>query len=112
MDAYIGAIARVKRVVYTRAARTGLLSRASETAFYVSNRPITADRAAEAIRAHWRIERLPTTAATAPSARMDHASDAIPAFSPVCAVSLSISSRPVHPPRSTRIATERHSKDS
>src|SRR3954469_25515932 len=56
MDAYIGAIARVKRVVYTRAARTGLLSRASETAFYVSNRPITADRAAEAIRPHWRIE--------------------------------------------------------
>jgi predicted transposase YbfD/YdcC len=32
------------------------LRRASETAFYVSNQPISADRAAEAIRAHWRIE--------------------------------------------------------
>jgi predicted transposase YbfD/YdcC len=53
---HVGAIVRVERLVYTRAARTGLLSSASETAFYVSNQPITADRAAEAIRAHWRIE--------------------------------------------------------
>ncbi len=32
------------------------MSRTSETAFYVSNQPLTAERAAEAIRAHWRIE--------------------------------------------------------
>ena len=32
------------------------MSRTSETAFYVSNQPITAERAATAIRAHWRIE--------------------------------------------------------
>jgi predicted transposase YbfD/YdcC len=36
--------------------QSGLLSSASETAFYVSNQPIAADRAAAAIRAHWRIE--------------------------------------------------------
>jgi predicted transposase YbfD/YdcC len=53
---HVGAIIRVERLVYTRDARTGLLSSASETAFYVSNQSITADRAAEAIRAHWRIE--------------------------------------------------------
>jgi len=33
-----------------------LLRHAAETAFYVSNRPVTATRAAEAIRAHWKIE--------------------------------------------------------
>lgn len=32
------------------------MSRASETAFYVCNQPITAERAGEAIRAHWRVE--------------------------------------------------------
>ncbi len=32
------------------------MSRASETALYISNQPITADRAAEVIRAHWRVE--------------------------------------------------------
>jgi hypothetical protein len=53
---HVVAIVRVERLVYTRAARTGLLNSTRETAFYVSNQPITADRAAEAIRAHWRIE--------------------------------------------------------
>ena len=33
-----------------------MLRRAAEAAFYVSNRPVTAARAAEAIRAHWKIE--------------------------------------------------------
>jgi hypothetical protein len=55
-EPHVGAIVQVERLVYTRAARTGLLSRASETAFYVSNQPITAERAAKAIREHWRIE--------------------------------------------------------
>jgi predicted transposase YbfD/YdcC len=50
------AIIRVERLVYTRNTRNGLLNRASETAFYVSNQPIDAGRAAEAIRAHWAIE--------------------------------------------------------
>ena len=50
------AIIRVERLVYTRNTRNGLLKRASETAFYVSNQPIDAGRAAEAIRAHWTIE--------------------------------------------------------
>jgi hypothetical protein len=50
------AVIRVQRVVYTRNSRDGLLSRTSETAFYVSNKPVTASRAAQAIRAHWAIE--------------------------------------------------------
>jgi hypothetical protein len=53
---HVRAIFRVERVVYTRSAKTGLLSSTSETAFYVSNEPLTADCAAPAIRAHWRIE--------------------------------------------------------
>lgn len=50
------AIICVERVVYTRNTKDGLLSRATEIAFYVSNKPVTAIRAAQAIRAHWGIE--------------------------------------------------------
>jgi predicted transposase YbfD/YdcC len=50
------AVIRVQRVVYTRNTRNGLLSRASETAFYISNKPVDASQAAQAIRAHWAIE--------------------------------------------------------
>jgi len=53
---HIVAIIRVERSVYTRNAKTGLLRHSTETAFYVANTPITATRAAEAIRAHWTIE--------------------------------------------------------
>jgi len=53
---HVAAIIRVEREVFTRNSKTGLLHRSAETAFYVSNAPITAHRAAEAIRAHWRIE--------------------------------------------------------
>ena len=54
--AHVAAIIRVERDVFTREARTGLLRFATETAFYVANTPLTAARAAEAVRAHWRIE--------------------------------------------------------
>jgi predicted transposase YbfD/YdcC len=53
---HVGAIIRVERLVYTRAVRTGLLNKTSEIAFYIANQPLTATRAAEAIRQHWRIE--------------------------------------------------------
>jgi len=53
---HVAAIIRVERDVFTRNAGTGLLRHATETAFYVANRPLTATRAAEAIRAHWAIE--------------------------------------------------------
>jgi hypothetical protein len=43
-------------VVYTRSAKTGLLSSTTETASYVSNKPLDASRGAQAIRAHWGIE--------------------------------------------------------
>ena len=53
---HIAAIIRVERNVFTRSAATGLLRHSTETAFYVSNTPVTATRAANAIRAHWAIE--------------------------------------------------------
>ncbi|MBV8869345.1 MAG: ISAs1 family transposase [Acetobacteraceae bacterium] len=53
---HIAAVIRVERDVSTRSAATGPLRHAAETAFYVSNTPLTAARAAEAIRAHWRVE--------------------------------------------------------
>jgi len=53
---HIAAVIRVERDVFTRDAKTGLLRHASEIAFYGSNTPITAARAATAIRAHWAIE--------------------------------------------------------
>ena len=53
---HVAAIIQVERSVYTRSAKTGLLRHSAETAFYVSNTPVTAARAAEVIRAHWTIE--------------------------------------------------------
>lgn len=53
---HVAAIIRVERDVYTRNTKTGLLRHSAEIAFYVSNTPVTATRAAEAVRAHWRIE--------------------------------------------------------
>ena len=53
---HVAAVIRVERDVFTRDAKTGLLRRASETAFYVANTPIIAARAAAAIRAHSAIE--------------------------------------------------------
>ena len=53
---HVRTIIRVERVVYTRNARTGLFASTSEVAFYISNEPIPAVQAADAIRAHWRVE--------------------------------------------------------
>jgi predicted transposase YbfD/YdcC len=53
---HVRAILRVERIVDTRCAKTGLLRGSTETAYYVCNQSVTADRAAEAIRAHWRVE--------------------------------------------------------
>jgi predicted transposase YbfD/YdcC len=53
---HVAVIIRVEREVFTRDSKTGLLHRSAETAFYISNIRLTAARAAEAIRAHWRIE--------------------------------------------------------
>jgi hypothetical protein len=53
---HVAAIIRVERSVVTRSPATGLLHSTCETAFYIANRPITATRAAVAIRAHWKIE--------------------------------------------------------
>ncbi len=53
---HVAAIIQVRREVFTRNAATGMLRRSAETAFYVSNTPLTAPRAAQAVRDHWRIE--------------------------------------------------------
>ena len=42
--------------MFTRNSKTGLLRHSAETAFYVSNMPVVAARAADAIRGHWGIE--------------------------------------------------------
>jgi predicted transposase YbfD/YdcC len=53
---HVAAIIRVEREVYTRNTKTGLLNYSAEIAFYIANKPVTAPRAAAAIRDHWRIE--------------------------------------------------------
>ena len=53
---HVAAIIRGQRDVFTRNSKTGLPHHSAETAFYVSNAAVTATRAAEAIRGHWRIE--------------------------------------------------------
>lgn len=53
---HVSTVIRVEREVFARNAATGLLRHSIETAFYISNTSLTAARAAEATRAHWRIE--------------------------------------------------------
>jgi predicted transposase YbfD/YdcC len=53
---YVAAIIKVERNVWTFQPATGLWKSSSETSFYLSNRPIEADQAAEAVRQHWSIE--------------------------------------------------------
>ena len=53
---FVATVIRVEREVFTRNSKTGLLRHTAETAFYISNMPVAAARAAEAIRAHWGIE--------------------------------------------------------
>ena len=53
---HVAAIIQVKREVFTRNAATGMLRRSAETAFYISNTPLTAARAAQTVRAHWKVE--------------------------------------------------------
>jgi predicted transposase YbfD/YdcC len=53
---YVNAIIQVERIVHTRNAATGLWKTSTETAFYLSNRPIHARKAARKIRDHWAIE--------------------------------------------------------
>nr|WP_275266350.1 ISAs1 family transposase [Rhodovastum atsumiense] len=53
---HVAAIIQVERTVFTRNSKTGLLHHSAEIAFYISNAPLTATRAAETIRAHWKVE--------------------------------------------------------
>ena len=53
---HVAAIIQVERTAFTRNSKTGFLHRSAEIAFYISNAPLTATRAAEAIRAHWKVE--------------------------------------------------------
>lgn len=55
-SALVGAVIRVERDVLTRSASTGHWRRSTETACYLASSAITADRAASAIRDHWKVE--------------------------------------------------------
>ena len=55
-EPYVAAIVAVERSVLTFQPATGLWKSSRESAFYLSNRPILAGQAAEAIRKHWGIE--------------------------------------------------------
>lgn len=53
---YVAAIIQVERTVLTFQPATGLWKTSFETSFYLSNRPVSACQAADAIRKHWGIE--------------------------------------------------------
>lgn len=55
-EPYVAAIIRVERSVHAFQPATGLWKTSVETSFYLSNRPIDANQAADAIRKHWLIE--------------------------------------------------------
>jgi predicted transposase YbfD/YdcC len=53
---HVAAIIQVERDVNVRQADTGFWKRSLETSIYLSNRPVAARIAADAIRKHWGIE--------------------------------------------------------
>jgi hypothetical protein len=53
---YFAAIVAVERTVLSFQPATGLWKRSFESSFYLSNRPVLAAQAADAIRKHWAIE--------------------------------------------------------
>jgi hypothetical protein len=55
-EPHVAAIIRVERRVLTFQPATGLWKSSRESAFYLSNRPVLAGQAADAIRKHWGIE--------------------------------------------------------
>jgi hypothetical protein len=55
-EPYVAAVVQVERTVHAFQPATGLWKTSAETSFYLSNRPIDANHAADAIRKHWRIE--------------------------------------------------------
>ncbi len=55
-QAHVAALIRVERSTHVFQPATGLWKSSAETSFYLSNRPIEAELAALAVRAHWRIE--------------------------------------------------------
>jgi hypothetical protein len=57
-EPHVAAIVQVERTVHAFQPATGLWKTSAETSFYLSNRPIDANRAAGAIRKHWRIENM------------------------------------------------------
>jgi hypothetical protein len=55
-EPYVAAVVQVERMVHAFQPATGLWKTAAETSFYLSNRPIGANLAADAVRKHWGIE--------------------------------------------------------
>ena len=55
-EPHVAAVIAVERSVHTFQPATGLWKTSADTSFYLSNRPIDANRAALAIRKHWGIE--------------------------------------------------------
>ena len=52
----VATIIRVERIVQRFLPATGMWKRSGEISYYLSNRPVDAPRAADAIRRHWHIE--------------------------------------------------------
>lgn len=55
-EPHVAAIIQVERTVHAFQPATGLFKTSAETSFYLSNRPIAAGQAADAVREHWGIE--------------------------------------------------------
>ena len=55
-EPHVAAIIAIERSVLTFQPATGLWNSSRESAFYLSNRPVLAGQAADAVRKHWGIE--------------------------------------------------------
>jgi hypothetical protein len=91
---WIACAARVARLTWRKDTRTGLWTRAEETALYACQARLDAAPLGRAVRAHWGSRTVTTTCAIASCARTTAASGVGPASSPGCARSRSTSCGP------------------
>ena len=100
----VAAVIQVERSLAAYNPATGSWKPSLETSFYLSNRPVDAETAADAIRKHWGIENNPTTRATSLCAKTPRAFEPTPESSPDSAASPTISCVTINPTPSLKTA--------
>jgi hypothetical protein len=104
-EPHVAAVIQVERAVNVRQAATGLWKPSHEISHYLSNRPVTAQIAAAAIRQHWGIENKSHYTRDVTLREDASRIRTTPESSPDCAASRTISCATINPTRSLKIVS-------